>query len=112
MIVRFRGVRWYVGRNAQGGGSLYRMNLANSVSGSTVVPEEVTDGIENMQIRYLLDGSSDYVDAGPSVNWKLVKAVRVIMTLAGEDDMATRGTGNSKVTRQLNYTVTIRNRVD
>ena len=112
MITRFRGTRWYVGRNAQGRGSLYRMNLANSTSGSTVVPEEITDGVENMQLAYLVDGANDYVNAGPTVDWKQVKAIRVVMTLAGEDDMATRGTGNNTVARQLNYTVTIRNRVD
>ncbi|WP_083688108.1 PilW family protein [Solilutibacter tolerans] len=109
MIVRFRGVRWYVGRNAQGGGSLYRMNLANSLTGSTVMPEEVTDGVDNMQLSYLLDGADDYVPAAAGMDWKKVKAVKVIVTLSRLDSLAT---GTNAVARQLNYTVTIRNRVD
>ena len=112
MIVTFRGVRWYVGRNAQGGGSLYRMNLANSLTGSTTVPEEVTDGVENMQLTYLQDGQNDYAAANAITDWKRVKAVKVVITLERADALATRDVGADEVARQLNYVVTIRNRVD
>lgn len=109
MIVKFRGARWYVGQNAQGGGSLYRINLANSLAGSTVAPEEVTDGVEDMQLTYLQDGLNDYVDSTAVTDWKKVKAVKVVVTLERLDRLAT---GNDEVARQLNYMVTIRNRVD
>lgn len=109
MIVKFKGVRWYVGRNAQGGGSLYRMNLANSVAGSTVVPEEITDGVEDMQLTYLQDGQNSYANAENITDWKLVKSAKVTVTLQKRDALAT---GNDDVKRELNYLVTIRNRVN
>ena len=109
MIVKFRGVRWYVGRNAQGGGSLYRVNISDSITGSTSVPEEVTDNVSDMQLSYLVEGSSDYVDASAVVDWGRVKAVRSTVTLERGDRLAT---GNDDVSRELSFVTTIRNRVD
>lgn len=104
MIVKLRAVRWYVGSNGRGGNSLYRTTLR---VGATAA-EEITEGVEDMQITYLLPGSSTYVDATEvGSRWKEVLAARIDVSLEGAERV---GTGGEVIKRQLTHVVTLRNR--
>lgn len=103
MIVKLRAVRWYVGSNARGN-SLYRTTLR---VGATA-PEEITEGVEDMQITYLLPGEITYVTAAVvGVRWKEVLAARIDVSLEGAERV---GTAGEVIERQLTHVVTLRNR--
>jgi type IV pilus assembly protein PilW len=104
-LVKVKAVRWYVGTNDRGGNSLYRIALRNSAPGA---PEEVADGVEDMQITYLLPGANAYVNAaGVGARWKEVLAARIDIQLEGEDRI---GPAGEVIGRRLVHTVTLRNR--
>lgn len=104
-IVKLRAVRWFIGDNPNGGRSLYRSVLRRGAMGA---PEEVTDGVENMQITYLLPGAAAYVDAnGVGTRWGEVLAARIELQLQGEDRVGLNG---EVIGRQLVHVATLRNR--
>lgn len=106
MVVRLQASRWYVGANGRGGNSLFRVALRNSAPG---VPEEVIEGVNDMQVTYLLPGAGSYV-AATGINparWREVTAVRLELVLSGLDAV---GTDGSRITRGLRHTINIRNR--
>lgn len=76
MLARFRSVRWFVADNGRGGSSLYVSRLGGT-------PEEVVEGVQNITFSYLRDGANQYVAAPGS--WNDVVAVRIDMTLTGDD---------------------------
>lgn len=104
MLVKLRAIRWYVGTNGRGENSLYRTTLR---VGATA-PEEITEGVEDMQITYLLPGETSYVDAATvGVRWKEVLAARIDVSLEGAERV---GTAGEVIERQLTHVVTLRNR--
>lgn len=106
MVVRLQAARWFVADNGRGGNSLFRVALRNNA----VAPrEEVIEGVDDMQITYLLPGGADYVDstAVPAARWREVSSVRLDITLTGQDNV---GTDGSRINRRLQHTVTLRNR--
>jgi type IV pilus assembly protein PilW len=61
--------------------SLFRVRL--DATGTPAAPEEIARGIEQLQVRYLWDGS--YVDAGTvGDDWVNVRAVRLWLLARGE----------------------------
>lgn len=102
-LVKLRAVIWYIGNNGnQGGRSLYQVRL--TASGATPV-EEITDGVVNMQITYLVNGA--YVAAAGVADWTAVTAARLTVTLQSLDAVGTNG---APIQRQLIHTVAVRNR--
>ncbi|MDP1698957.1 MAG: PilW family protein [Xanthomonadaceae bacterium] len=102
--------RWYIGNNAHGGTSLYQSTLRNTGGTVAVFNEEVVDAVDDMQIRYLLGGATDYVaaDAVPADRWGLVRSVRIHMIFsASEAQQSPVGIRN----RDLMQIVTLRNRL-
>lgn len=100
-----QGVRWFVrdpDNNAGNGYSLYRQ-----VNGGN--PEEVVQGVTNLQLQYLAAGG--YVDANAitsAAEWNAVRAVRVVLSLRDTDAPA----GSSlPIERSVDNVVTLRNRV-
>lgn len=105
LIAKLYAVRWYVADSKSGNGrALYRVLMDK---GAVLTPEEVTDGIQNMQLTYLVSGANGYVPASASVDWKNVVAVKITLTLLGTDRA---GEGNSRLQRTLTHVVTLRNR--
>lgn len=105
-VVRLQAMRWFVADNGRGGNSLFRVALR----GNDLAPrEEVIEGVENMQITYLLPGGGQYLDAAgiPAARWREVSAVRLDLTLSGRENV---GTDGSRINRRLQHTVTLRNR--
>lgn len=103
-VVKLHAVRWYVGTNARGN-SLYRSTLRNGAVGN---PEEITDGVEDMQITYLLPGATSYVNAaGVGTRWNEVLAARIEIVLEGDERV---GPSGEVIERRLIHTATLRNR--
>lgn len=103
-VARLKASRWYVADNGRGGRSLYRINMRHGVDGA---PEEVTEGIRDMQIQYLVDGATGYVDASAGLAWSNVTAARITLTVEGT---ARVGTDGEVLTRDIDHVVTLRNR--
>lgn len=106
IVVRLQAARWYVANNGRGGNSLFRQALRNN---ALAAREEVVEGVEDMEITYLLPGGTDYVDstAIPAARWREVGSVRLDITLSGRENV---GTDGSRINRRLQHTVTLRNR--
>jgi type IV pilus assembly protein PilW len=110
MLVRMQPARWYVGTVAGGGRSLFRSTVVNNGGVLTVRDQEIAEGVNNMQIQYLLDGAANYVDATlvPANRWKDVNAVRVTLDVLSADRA---GVGGAQLQRRIAHTVTLRNRM-
>ena len=94
--------QWFVGANGRGGNSLFRHN--------GVAPEEIAEDVSNMQIVYLEDTAvnvSVYAAADTVADWGRVRGARIIMTLVSPDAV---GTDGNPLTRDIVYSVSIRNR--
>jgi type IV pilus assembly protein PilW len=76
VLARFRNVNWFVGPNPRGGSSLWVSRMGGA-------PEEVADGIQDVGFTYLRAGGTDY--GPPPAVWNDVVAVRITMTLTGQD---------------------------
>lgn len=114
ILAKLRASRWYVGYNGRDGGqgrSLYQSVLANNDGTLNTVSQEIAEGVRDMQISYLLNGASEYVEASSA--WTTgdiarIVAVRIVLVIQGQDDLA--GTDGNALQRSLEHVVTIRNR--
>ena len=115
IIAKFSSSIWYIGNNDRGGRSLYRQVLNGT-------PEEVTEGIQDMDVDYLVPGDSTYTTASSvaATEWKDVTAVRINLNLqaaagalSANEIRGTNadGTNAAVISRQLSHVVTLRNRV-
>lgn len=105
-MVRFQAAQWYIAENGRGTRSLYRRALR----GSALQVEEVVEGVQDMDITYLVPGATEYVPAGSvtATQWREVNAVRVVLALRGADRV---GTDGQVLRRTLEHVVTLRNRL-
>jgi type IV pilus assembly protein PilW len=108
-IARLRMSRWYIGANARGGRSLYRSSLRNMAGVLGVQRDEITEGVQDMELTYLVDGATQYVDAASvaAADWTSdsVIAMHIDLTLIGNERV-----DGSSLQRRLIHVVTIRNR--
>jgi type IV pilus assembly protein PilW len=105
VMVRLHSTRWYLGNNTRGTRSLWQSRL----EGSAVSTQEIADGVEDMQITYLMRNGTEYVDA-EDVNavangWANVIATRIQLTLQGDPVV-----GSGTATRQMIQIASLRNR--
>lgn len=102
---------WYIGNNPRGGRSLYRAGPTSR--------EEITDGVVDMQLRYLTRNASsgvsalDWVDASAVTDWTdaatdVPVALRLQLSLVSLQSV---GTDQQPLRRDQVYAVTLRNRV-
>lgn len=102
ILAKLTSVAWYVGENRRGGRSLFRMR------GGAAQPEEIVDGVTNLQMSYLVPGAAGYADANlVGANWPNVNAVRIAFTAASPEAV---GTGGQVVSRQVVHYAALRNR--
>lgn len=106
-IVKLRMTRWFVGNNPAGGTSLYQASVQNTGGVPQVVSNEIVEGVSDMQLQYLVNGASSYVDASPGLDWTKVVSVRINLSMEGDDRV---GTDGETLKRNLSHTVAIRNR--
>lgn len=106
LVVRLQAERWYVAPNGRGRNSLFRVALRGNAPGA---PEEVVDGVADMELSYLLAGATDYVAANlvNPARWREVNAVRIAIVLAGAERV---GTDASVINRRVEHTVNLRSR--
>jgi len=111
-VGRMGAVDWYVGNNARGGRSLYRMRLD---SGSNLRTEEVVAGISDMQIQYGVNGSDTIAPAASiaAADWANVNSVFITVTVDSSDTNVTTdaATNAGRIRRTFTYVITLRNRV-
>lgn len=105
VMVKLHSTRWYVANNGRGSRSLYQSRL----SGLGTQNEEVAEGVQNMEVFYLMRGGSAYVPAA-TVNlaangWANVIAARVELTLQGENVV-----GSGTPQREMIQITSLRNR--
>lgn len=110
--------QWYVGNNDRGGTSLFRVVVVNDSAASTVptagTREEIVEGVEDMQLEYLVNGANGYVAAGSVADWSTVTAVRIRLQMTGTRGALTEreieGADGDVLDRFSTNVVTIRNR--
>lgn len=116
VLAKLRATRWYVGYNARiydglASKSLYQSTVQNSGSILTVVNNEVTEGVRDVQLKYLLTGATAYVDASAvsPADWASdrVVAVDILLTMEGRERV---GTDKAVLQRGFEHIVTLRNR--
>jgi len=109
-IAKLRVSGWYVGCNGRTncatgpGRSLYQVSVDNPASLAT---NEITEGVNNMTLTYLMDGGTDYVPAASVTDWNKVVAVYVDLDMVGQDKV---GTDSDVLHRHMAHVVTLRNR--
>ena len=109
-ISRVNATQWFVAANGRGGNSLFRSTLRNVGGNPAMVQEEIADGVNNMQVSFLLPGGVDYVTSGavPGNRWDEVMAVRIAITFESADVI---GTGGQRIQRPMIQTFNLRNRM-
>lgn len=105
VMVKLHSTRWYVANNGRGTRSLYQSRL----SGMGTQNEEVAEGVQSMEVFYLMRGGTAYVTAS-TVNsaangWANVIAARVELTLQGDTVV---GSGTPR--REMIQITSLRNR--
>ena len=109
-VTRLRASHWYVGNNADGSRSLYRVALSNVAGVPTPGAQEMVRNVTNMSITYHPAGNAGFAVASAVGNWALVDAVRVRLWLQSNDQRA--GTDAKPLQRDFTATTTVRNRVN
>ncbi len=110
-VVRMQPMRWFVGTTGTGGRSLFRSTIVNTGGVLTVRNQEIAEGVNDMELQYLLRGAGGYVDATavPANRWNDVAAVRVTLDMLSADGA---GVGGAQLARRIAHTVTLRNRME
>lgn len=108
-VVRLHSARWYIGTTATGR-SLFRSTVVNEAGVPVVRNQEIAEGVNDMQLQYLLSGAANYVDATavPATRWDDVTAVRVTLDMLSTDRAGANG---AQIARRIAHTVTLRNRL-
>lgn len=108
-IAKMSAIRWYVADNGRGGTSLYRSTLRNDTGAAlSTTPEEITEGVRDMQLTYLEKDGTAYKVAGGIPDWQKVAAVRIRIVLEGLDRV---GTDGKVLDRTIEHVATLRSRM-
>lgn len=111
VLMRLESLAWYVGntgRSSTTARSLFRVAPRNESGTLTLVAEEVLDGVVDLQLDYLLEGASAYVQASAVADWSTVTGVRMRLTIEEPDRPAAV---TDRVQRTMTHVVTLRNRM-
>ena len=116
VVAKLSSVAWYIGSNnraAEGGRSLYMVRLGAAADGKAELNAvEIASGVTDMQLRYRLKDTSNFVAAGSVTNWANVNAVEVALTLNSQDRnvSADAAANDGRLSRAFTSIVAIRNR--
>lgn len=117
LISKLKSVSWYLGVNAQGTSSLYRMTLTSTNNPSPAVvlqAQEMVRDVKTFTLQYHVANATSFVNAASvaATDWAKVDAVRVTIGVVSTDKRA--GVGASAVSpilRTTAATIALRNRV-
>ncbi|PXV58342.1 type IV pilus assembly protein PilW [Dyella jiangningensis] len=105
-------VDWYIGRNAVGGNSLYRLPVTYTAAGaSAATPQEMVRNVNSMQISYLQSTGTALTNAAGVTSWAAVNAAQVALQVQSTYARASENAGTGPLVRNFTYTATMRNRV-
>lgn len=104
LVGKLRATRWYIATNPEGVRSLYRAVVDRN---NVPTAQQIVEGVVDMQLSYLERGDAQYTDATGVANWAQVTAVRIDLTMLGQQRVGTAGT---PISRTLTHIVAIRNR--
>lgn len=107
-LTRLNVADWYIGKNADGGTSLYRLGRA----GGTPTRQEMVRGVTDLQFLYHQNGLATFVKATNVTNWGDVTAVQATLTMEGgraPTGAEQPGTDNAPLSRRFTVTTTVRN---
>ncbi|WOB49787.1 PilW family protein [Xanthomonas hydrangeae] len=107
VIANLHASRWFIGTNARGTRSLYQSQMVYSGSALAQRNDEVLEGVNNMQLQYLVKGQAAYVDASAVTDWSSVTAVSIRLEML---DPTRAGPGGETITRTLSHVIALRNR--
>ena len=111
-IAKLRATRWYIGCNLRAactlptGRSLFQSSLLNTAGTLSIQNDEVAQGISGMTLEYLQTGGNAYVAATGVTDWTRVIAVKITLTITGDDRV---GTDGARLSRTLQHVVSLRN---
>ncbi|MEO8161731.1 MAG: PilW family protein [Arenimonas sp.] len=117
VIATWRASRWYVGCNLRvacdqpGGRSLYQVRITNTAGTFATTYDEIAAGVQNMSVQYLVAGSTSYIADEATLsnaNWRAVTALKIGLTIAGQDRI---GTDGNVISRTVEHVITLRNRL-
>ena len=105
-------VDWYVGKNAVGTYSLFRLPVTYAAAGvSATTPQEMVRNVNKMTIQYLQSSGTSFTNAaGVGANWPGVNAAQVTLVLQSTNGRASVDNA-APLIRQFTSTTTLRNRV-
>jgi type IV pilus assembly protein PilW len=107
IISKFNAAQWYVADNGRGGRSLFR-RVVRSVAGvNGPVAEEIAEGVQDMQLEYLVSTGDAYQAADTVADWQQVVGVRVVLSMQGNENI---GTDGNQLRRTIEHKVALRNR--
>lgn len=104
-------VEWYIGKNAVGGYSLYRLPVTYTAAGAAAAtPQEMVRNVTNMKINYLQTSGAAFSNATTVAgNWPAVNAAQVTLTV--QSTYARASVNATPLVRNFTSTTTMRNRV-
>lgn len=112
MIAKLTSTFWYVGRNARGGRSLYRMAVEGNPNPRV---DEIAADVQNLSIRFLVRNGNvaaqDFSSASDIINWN--DAVSPVVAVRLEADLQSAeavGADNQPITRKFYAVVGLRNK--
>lgn len=116
-IAKLSAAVWYIGSNAVGGRSLYRLALINSANiagggggtGVTTQAQEMVRNVTDMQIRYLQPPATSFTTANAVTDWTAANSAQITLTLQSANQRV--GVNAKPLTRQFTSINTVRNRV-
>jgi type IV pilus assembly protein PilW len=118
MISKMTAVDWYIGTNKENGTSLYRVSLINKAGVPTPQAQEMVRNVTGMTITYLDPSNSTIATSFEPASkidavggWLGVTAVNVKLTIESTFKRATVN-GDKAISREYNFTTTVRNRVN
>ncbi|OYY73387.1 MAG: hypothetical protein B7Y40_09185 [Gammaproteobacteria bacterium 28-57-27] len=109
-LVRFVASTWYVGASGRNDTSGNPINsLFRIVNNGAAL--EMIEGVDNMQLSYLVRGANTYVAAPAATAWPNVTAVRIVLTLSGtETGTRSDNLNNNRLQRTVTQIITLRSR--
>ncbi|WAH66060.1 PilW family protein [Xanthomonas hortorum] len=107
VVANLHAARWFIGTNARGTRSLYQSQMIYSGGGLAQRNDEVLEGVNNLQLQYLIKGQTSYVDANAVSDWSTVTAISIRLEML---DSTRVGASGETISRTLNHVIALRNR--
>ena len=109
-VAKLTAVDWYIGTNPVGTHSLYRRNVTNVAGTITSASQEMVRNVDNMQVNYLVPGSTFGNATSVGANWATVSAAQVTLTVKSTLQRVNANSAGP-IQRVFTSTTAVRNRL-